>query len=152
MDGERPAPHLARNALLVGASVVVAVSSCSAYGGGCLISVDLESPCGFVLVESTCSDGIPTCTKTGKTFTSCTIVPKSDCSIVVMLGDGTTQTVAVKVNRCVSPGFVSFASSTCVAPPKPLDAGLDASDANVDETGSDATDESDVMSVDATSD
>jgi hypothetical protein len=53
-----------------------------------------------------------------------------------MLGDGTQQTVAVKVDRCVTPGYVSFLSQTCVAPPKPFDAGVDASDANAD----DATD------------
>jgi len=97
-----------------------------------------------LLVESTCSDGIPTCKKSGKTFTSCKVTPKSNCTVVVMLGDGTEQTVAIKVDRCVTPGFVSFASATCKAPIV-LDASVsdstdDASDGDADAMTADAPD------------
>jgi hypothetical protein len=142
LDSSRPAPHVSRSALFVGASVVLAVSNCGTYGGSCPVELDLESPCGFLLVESSCSDGIPTCKKNGApTFTTCKVVPKSNCTVVVMLGDGTEQTVTVKVDQCVTPGFVSFASATCKAP-MILDAGTDASDANVD-------DANDAMTADA---
>lgn len=146
LDSKRTAPHVSRSALFVSASIAVAVSNCGAYGGSCPAELDLESPCGFLLVESTCSDGVPTCKKNGApTFTTCKVVPQSFCTITVMLGDGTEQTVTVKVvNQCVTPGFVSFASATCTAPMS-LDAGTDASDANID----DANDATDAMTADA---
>lgn len=141
-DAKRAAPRVGRSALFAGASVVVAVSSCATYGS-CPIALDLESPCGFLLVESTCSDGIPTCKKNGATtFTTCKVVPRSDCTVAVMLGDGTQHTVSVKVDSCVTPGFVSFASATCFAPITPDASTNDASDASdaMDATTADAPD------------
>ena len=108
----------------VGASIVAAVLSCSSYGQ-CPYSVELESPCGFSLIETTCSGGLPKCTTSGGVAT-CTVVPDSDCAIAVQLTDGTQHTVAVTKDRCVSPGFVDFASPTCALPKPHPEAGVDA--------------------------
>jgi hypothetical protein len=142
-DSARKAPHVSRGVLVagVGASIVAAVSCGGAYGQ-CPIMVDLESPCGFSLIETTCSGGLPQCT-TSSGGVSCTLIrPDARCLIAVQLGDGTQHTVTVTVDGCVSPGFVSFASPTCTLPPKPpptCEAGLDAADdaADANEVGAD---------------
>ena len=78
--------------------------------------VELVSPCGFSLIETTCLGGLPSCTVSPE-FSTCSVVPAtSKCAIRVMLGDGTTHDVAVTDDKCVAPGFVSFLSATCVAP------------------------------------
>jgi len=116
---------------------MLAVANCGAYGQPplCPQDVELSSPCGIVNVTTTCAGAGTSSCGSG----TCSVGPiVSSCSISVVLGDGTTQTIAVTVGqspdgRCassvvVSPrdGFQSFSSATCHAPFGP-EAGVDAS-------------------------
>ena len=125
VDSARPSRRMSRGALLAGGAAVAFVASCSSASyGQCPTEVSLTSPCGITLVETTCLGGLPACASAdGSVFTSCSVVPTTDqCTISVMLGDGTQHTVPVDGKGCVSPGFVDFASSTCV-PPRASDGG-----------------------------
>ena len=136
VDSARPSRRMSRGALLAGGAAVAFVASCSSASyGQCPMEVSLTSPCGITLIETTCLGGLPPCaTADGSVFTSCSVVPMTDpCTILVMLGDGTQHTVAVTGKGCVSPGYVDFASSTCVPLPS-SDGGADV------EAGSDGSD------------
>lgn len=104
--------------------------------------------------RSTCTGATPSCDDAGNTET-CAVGPiGSNCTITVVLGDGTTHDVAVtvgvdntdfchNVTTVVSPANDDFASATC-APPNPMfgDEGLvdgsHATDASNDDGATDA--------------
>ena len=129
LDGRSPVSRMSRRALIAGGATVALVTSCSSvYGAACPDQVELRSPCGFSLIETTCLGGLPTCEGDGAPFTLCSVAPMTDkCSISVVLGDGTQHTVTVTDRSCVQPSFVDFTSATCKAPAAD-DGGLDAAD------------------------
>jgi hypothetical protein len=97
----------------------------------CPQGVGLWSPCGFSSITTTCSGGPAAC-QSFTNGTSCSIGPVTgNCTVTVMLGDGTTHDVSVTVAETAPCGSVDvvtnpsqgFASPTCVVP----DAGSDAS-------------------------
>ena len=130
--------------MMVGASAtaMAAVTNCSSASYGCCCppppNVTLESPCGFASVTTTCTG---TVAHQGTTQASVDGIT-GDCNIDVILGDGTTHTVAVTFgtltpggfcgNRTfttvTSQNFVGFDSLTCVGA-QDSGPGFDASDA-----------------------
>lgn len=124
--------------MMASASTAVALASCSAYGHpgvpSCNDLVTLDSPCGFLSETTTCA-GTKTC-KANMNDHTCTFGPMTaSCTITVVLGDGTSHTVAVTVQpapaSCVSASVVVSSdpsqSFTCSSLQSP-DAGVDAPD------------------------
>jgi hypothetical protein len=109
----------------------------------CPEAVGLWSPCGFVSVTTTCTGGPGAC-ESFANGTSCSIGPvTSDCTVTVVLGDGTTHDVSVTVaaaSGCtvdvVTDPSQGFASPTCTTPDTDVDAASDA--ANDAQDASDA--------------
>jgi len=165
-------PRLYRVIVLGGASLVgsatlavICDAGCSGETAGppvCNPQVSFASPCGFKSITSTCSGGPATCAPWGTppgSETECTIGSQktpitSDCTVSVVLGDGTKQDLTVIVEssaaaRCVlgnqsviAPVGSNFLTSpTCMLPEAGVDAETDsaASDAaNEAESGNDA--------------
>jgi hypothetical protein len=119
--------------MMVGASAtaMAAIANCSggaSYGCCCppLPNVTLEAPCGFASVTTTCTGTVG---HQGTTQASVGGIT-GDCNIDVILGDGTTHTVAVTFGKLAPGGFcgsetfttitsqtvVGFDSPTCTAP------------------------------------
>ncbi len=139
---------MSRAALLAGAGMLVADcgSQATFYGACPPDSVTVSAPCGFQSITTTCAGASATCTDK-----PCSVVPISgNCNVVVVLGNGTSHTIAVTVSTCPfgnntlvpSPESTDLSSTTCSA----SDAGLlfgdgSAADATSTDAAQDVTNE-----------
>ena len=142
----RSNPSKMFRAIVVGGASLVGTATlgviCDACGSGetagpiCQTSLLLGSPCGIKSMTTDCP--APTMSCDPKPMAACTVGPvTADCSVTVVLGDGTSHTFPVTVDEkqgCIGKVIVSpepsFYSSTCQPPAPTFDASPDANDAS----------------------